>query len=136
MKKLNRLFIAFIATAFVASVLLVTGCSSSGVQNKSNGKKLVMDSAYKQGKLDNGMSYFIRENGEPKNRIQLRLVVKTGFKSKCKLKKSIKELGATEYTFENGVKIITKKTNFQKNAITIYGGSKGGYYQLKEEEIP
>ena len=78
MKKLNRLFIAFIATAFVASVLLVTGCSSSGVQNKSNGKKLVMDSAYKQGKLDNGMSYLIRENGEPKNRIQLRLVVKTG----------------------------------------------------------
>ena len=37
-----------------------------------------MDSGIKQGKLDNGMSYFIRENGEPKNRIQLRLVVKAG----------------------------------------------------------
>ena len=136
MKKLNRFFAVFFAAAFVTSVLFVTGCSTSKVQSKSSGNQLVMDSSIKQGKLDNGMSYFIRENGEPKNRIQLRLVVKTGFKSKCKLKKSIKELGATEYTFENGVKIITKKTNFQKNAITIYGGSKGGYYQLKEEEIP
>ena len=52
MKKLNRLFAAFFAAAFVASVLFVTGCSSSKVAN--GGTSLVMDSAIKQGKLDNG----------------------------------------------------------------------------------
>ena len=66
MKKLNRFFVAFFAAAFVTSLLLVTGCSTSKVENKSNGNQLVLDSAVKQGKLDNGVTYFIRENGEPK----------------------------------------------------------------------
>ena len=78
MKKLKGLFVALSVTAFVASAFLLTGCSSSKLESKSSGNQLVMDSSIKQGKLDNGMSYFIRENGEPKNRIQLRLVVKTG----------------------------------------------------------
>ena len=78
MKKLKSLIVALIATAFVASAFMVTGCSSSKVQSKSSGNQLVMDSAFKQGKLDNGMSYFVRENAEPKNRIQLRLAVKAG----------------------------------------------------------
>ncbi len=51
-------------------------------------------------------------------------------------KKAIKELGGTQYTFENGVKIITKKTDFKKNEIKIYGGSKGGYYYYPEAEVP
>ena len=57
-------------------------------------------------------------------------------KGKIIEKKALKELGGTQYTFENGVKIITKKTDFKKDSIAIYGGSKGGIYQLKEEEIP
>ena len=51
MKKLNRFFVAFFAAAFVTSLLLVTGCSTSKVENKSNGNQLVLDSAVKQGKL-------------------------------------------------------------------------------------
>ncbi len=78
MKKLKSLFVALAATAVLASAFMVTGCSSSQVQSKSNGNQLVMDSSIKQGKLDNGMSYFILKNSEPKNRIQLRLVVKAG----------------------------------------------------------
>ena len=57
-------------------------------------------------------------------------------KAKIVDKKVIKELGGTQYTFENGVKIITKKTDFQKNDIEIYAGSKGGIYQLNEKDIP
>ena len=78
MKKLNRLFAAFFVATFVTSLILVSGCSTSQVQNKSDGNQLVLDSAVKQGKLDNGITYFIRENGEPKNRIQLRLAIKAG----------------------------------------------------------
>jgi len=65
MKLLNKGIVSFFAAVFVTSLLFVTGCSSSKVAS-GNGKQLVMDSAIKQGKLDNGMSYFIRENGEPK----------------------------------------------------------------------
>ena len=55
-KKLKSLILALAVITFVASALVVTGCSSSKVQSKSNGNQLVMDSAIKQGKLDNGMS--------------------------------------------------------------------------------
>ena len=78
MRKLKSLIVALTVTAFVASAFMITGCSSSKVSGKSNVNQLVMDTSIKKGKLDNGMSYFIRENGEPKNRIQLRLVVKAG----------------------------------------------------------
>lgn len=57
-------------------------------------------------------------------------------KAKITKKGKIKELGANEYTFENGVKIITKKTNFEKNSVTIYAASKGGYFKLDEKMIP
>ena len=57
-------------------------------------------------------------------------------KAKISDKKTIKELGGTQYTFENGVKVITKKTDFKKDSIVVYGGSKGGYYQYNEEDIP
>jgi zinc protease len=40
--------------------------------------KLPMDPAVKVGKLDNGLKYYIRKNVEPKNRAELRLVIKAG----------------------------------------------------------
>ena len=41
-------------------------------------EKLPMDPAVKVGKLKNGLTYYIRKNVEPKNRAQLRLVIKAG----------------------------------------------------------
>lgn len=117
MKRLNKLFAAFFAAAFVASLLLVTGCSTSKVENKSNGNQLVLDSAVKQGKLDNGMSYFIRENGEPKNRIQLRLVVKAGSCMEDEDQKGIAHF--VEHMCFNGTE------NFEKSAIVDYFESIG-----------
>lgn len=40
--------------------------------------KLPVDPETTVGKLDNGITYFVRENHEPKNRAELRLVVNTG----------------------------------------------------------
>lgn len=117
MKKLNKLFAAFFAAAFVASLLLVTGCSTSKVENKSNGNQLVLDSAVKQGKLDNGVTYFIRENGEPKNRIQLRLVVKAGSCMEDEDQKGIAHF--VEHMCFNGTE------NFEKSAIVDYFESIG-----------
>ena len=112
MKKLNRFFVAFFAAAFVTSLLLVTGCSTSKVENKSNGNQLVLDSAVKQGKLDNGVTYFIRENGEPKNRIQLRLVVKAGSCMEDEDQKGIAHF--VEHMCYNGTE------NFQKTEISAF----------------
>ncbi len=41
-------------------------------------KRLPMDPSIKMGILSNGLKYFIQKNTEPKNRAQLRLVVKAG----------------------------------------------------------
>ncbi len=115
MKKLNRFFAVFFTAAFVTSVLFVTGCSSSKVTK--NGTPLVMEAAIKQGKLDNGMSYFIRENGEPKNRIQLRLVVKAGSCMEDDDQKGIAHF--VEHMCFNGTE------HFEKSAIVDYFESIG-----------
>lgn len=64
------------------------------------------------------------------------LMQKPAKKAKITEKKAIKELGATQYAFENGVKIVTKKTDFQKDSIEIYAGSKGGTFLLDEKDVP
>ena len=115
MKKLTRLFAVFFTAAFVASVLFVTGCSSSKVAK--GGTPLVMDAAIKEGKLDNGMSYFIRENSEPKNRIQLRLVVKAGSCMEDDDQKGIAHF--VEHMCFNGTE------HFEKSAIVDYFESIG-----------
>ena len=83
----NKVWLLLTAFVFVSS-LLVTGCKSTDVGEKNNGKAgsknavqatpLTLDSAVTVGNLDNGMTYYIRHNEEPKNRIILRLVVKAG----------------------------------------------------------
>ncbi|WBL26721.1 M16 family metallopeptidase [Zunongwangia sp. HGR-M22] len=49
-------------------------------------------------------------------------------------KKYIPEVDATEYLLSNGVKLIYKQTDLDKNAIIISGFRKGGYYALKERD--
>ena len=112
MKRFNKVFKTFFVVAFVSSLLLATGCSSSKVASKSDGKQLVLDSAIKQGSLDNGINYFIRENGEPKNRIQLRLVVKAGSCMEDEDQKGVAHF--VEHMCFNGTK------NFEKSAIVDY----------------
>ena len=117
MKRFNKVIKTLFVVAFVSALFLTTGCSSSKVQNKSNGSQLVMDSAIKQGKLDNGMTYLIRENGEPKNRIQLRLVVKAGSCMEDDDQKGVAHF--VEHMCFNGTE------HFEKSAIVDYFESIG-----------
>lgn len=57
--------------------LFFVSCKSADV-NKESETPLVLDSKIKQGSFENGMTYYILHNEEPKNRIILRLVVKAG----------------------------------------------------------
>ncbi|MFN8430850.1 MAG: insulinase family protein [Spirosomataceae bacterium] len=59
-------------------VFLLTLASVSTAQQIKLTDKLPMDPAVKVGKLPNGLTYYIRKNVEPKNRAQLRLVLKAG----------------------------------------------------------
>lgn len=62
-------------------VLFITfsffGCASTKSENFSS-VLLEQNPAIVSGKLDNGMSYYIQENHDPKNRILLRLVIAAG----------------------------------------------------------
>lgn len=57
------------------NLFIFVSCKSVNLKSKN---LLATDSAVKQGLLENGMKYYIRKNGEPKNRIVLRLVVRAG----------------------------------------------------------
>lgn len=57
-------------------------------------------------------------------------------KAKIKSQKAIKELGAKEYILENGIRIITKKTNYEHNFVRMNVLSKGGLYYLDDEDVP
>lgn len=103
-------------TAFFVTALTMPGFAAGKNQSKpvasDFNKPLVMDSAVKSGKLKNGMTYFIKQNSEPKNRIFLRLVVKAG-----SVMETETELGVAhfiEHLAFNGTE------NFEKNDIIHY----------------
>jgi len=63
----------------IISLVLISLVSSWTFAQKIDlSDKLPMDPAVRTGKLPNGLTYYIRKNTEPKNRAELRLVVKAG----------------------------------------------------------
>lgn len=50
-------------------------------------------------------------------------------------KKKINELGATEYVLQNGVRIITKKTDFEKDQINFSAVSQGGSSLVNDSDF-
>ena len=56
------------------SALIVIVLSASRVF----GQELPLDPALRIGKLENGLTYYVRENAKPENRAALRLVVDAG----------------------------------------------------------
>lgn len=64
------------------------------------------------------------------------LMERPSSKGKIVNQKEIPELGAKEYEFENGMKIITKKTDFETNRIKLSFESKGGLFQVDDDDIP
>lgn len=57
-------------------------------------------------------------------------------KAKKSSSKAIKELGVTETILENGIKIITKKTDFEKNVVYMNASSKGGSFYIEDKDFP
>ncbi|MEX6691194.1 insulinase family protein [Danxiaibacter flavus] len=66
-KKLSR---AFLAVAVFIVVAKVNGQDPS--------EKIPLDAKVKVGKLSNGLTYYIRQNKKPENKVELRLVVNAG----------------------------------------------------------
>jgi zinc protease len=59
-------------------IIMLFAANSIIAQQSKTVDALKMDPSVKVGKLPNGMTYYIKKNVEPKNRAQLRLVVKAG----------------------------------------------------------
>lgn len=62
----------------VCFLFLLANCQIQGQQTFKPDQVLPTDSAVIIGKLDNGLTYYIRENKKPEKRAELRLVVKAG----------------------------------------------------------
>lgn len=98
------------------TVILLSACNTAKVQNVGNANN-ILDSSIKVGNLENGMSYYVKENKEPLNRIQLRLLVKAGSCMEEDDQQGVAHF--IEHMCFNGTK------NFEKSAIVDYFESIG-----------
>ena len=111
--KLLRNFLAFpIAFLFLFSQTVTLCSQSGGAPEYKPTDPIPMDPAIITGKLENGLTYFIRKNSEPENRVELRLVVNAG-----SILENEKQLGLAhfcEHMAFNGT------ANFKKSELVDY----------------
>ena len=69
-------------------------------------------------------------------KIDTELVKKAPHKGKIKSTKQNEELGYTEWTLNNGIKVVIKPTTFKADESLMQGFSKGGMTQVKTEDLP
>lgn len=101
----------FIALLFCSGI---NGQKDSGLNTNQSipEENIPIDPSVKVGKLDNGLSYYIKNNGKPEDKVELRLVVNAG-----SIMESDRQLGLAhfmEHMNFNGTK------NFQKNDLVDY----------------
>ena len=72
------LLLLFLTTATAPFVIHAQETSSPPELNTAPGAPLPFDPQTVKGRLENGLSFYIRENHEPRDRAELRLVVNTG----------------------------------------------------------
>lgn len=104
----NKILFIFILVTFL-------GCKSQSISIRENSFK--PDAEIVQGRLDNGLSYFIKENKKPENRIELRLVVNAGSVQEDDDQKGLAHF--VEHMAFNGTK------NFEKDKLVKYLESLG-----------
>lgn len=110
----------FISKKFIICfIFLLTGIFLNA--QKVPAKKLTVTPEVKIGKLPNGFTYYIRKNEEPKNRAELRLVVKAG-----SILETDKQAGLahfTEHMAFNGTKNFEKQelVNFLEKSGVNFG---------------
>lgn len=68
----------FFSILAFSSLFLTTGFQASYAQDLDLSQNLPIDSKVTKGTLPNGLTYYIRPNAKPENKVELRLVVKAG----------------------------------------------------------
>ena len=93
------------------TLLFITSFSSLFAQHNLN-EKIAKDPQVKTGKLSNGLTYYIRENKKPENKVELRLVVNAGSILEDENQQGIAHLN--EHMAFNGT------THFKKNELISF----------------
>ena len=110
MKKLLFLLLIF---SLCAIAPLTAQVENKPVNNPNlSEEKIPVDPKIRVGKLENGLTYYIRENGKPEDKVELRLVVNAG-----SIMETERQLGLAhfmEHMNFNGTK------NFEKNDLVDY----------------
>jgi zinc protease len=94
---------------FTTTILLVFFIIGLSAQVTDPGKPIPVDPNVKTGKLANGMTYYIKQNKKPEQRIELRLAVNAG--SVCENESQLGLAHFVEHMCFNGTK------NFPSNKI-------------------
>ena len=71
----------YLRSIFWLALSLVAGLSTAAIAQSVSptlDSKIPVDTAVRQGTLDNGLTYYIRKNTKPENRVELRLAVNAG----------------------------------------------------------
>ncbi|HUR12547.1 MAG TPA: insulinase family protein [Flavitalea sp.] len=92
-------------------LLLIAGTTSVFGQSNLE-EKLPLDPKVKTGKLDNGLTYYIRQNKRPEQKVELRLVVNAGSINEDDDQQGLAHM--SEHMAFNGT------TNFKKNDIVSF----------------
>jgi zinc protease len=98
-------------------VLIVLSLLPVAAQDVSLDKKLPMDPSVRKGKLKNGLTYYIKRNEKPENRVELRLAVNAGSVLETDEQQGLAHF--LEHMAFNGTK------NFEKNELVSYLQSVG-----------
>lgn len=114
----------------VCFVLIVAGISADA--QTLTAKKLTVTPDLKIGKLSNGLKYYIRKNDEPKDRAELRLVVKAGSVLETDQQAGLAHF--TEHMAFNGTKNFEKQelVDFLEKSGVNFGADVNAYTGFDE----
>ena len=99
-------------TSKIGALILFLVYSVTGVSQTNLNEKLSTDPKLITGKLDNGLTYYIRENKKPEKKVELRLIVKVGSIMEDDDQQGLAHMA--EHMAFNGTK------NFKKNEIISF----------------
>ncbi|MFV0605111.1 MAG: M16 family metallopeptidase [Niabella sp.] len=104
------LLLSLLKKRILSGLFLLVSISVFGQVNLSD--KIPIDPKVKIGKLENGLTYYIRENNKPEQKVELRLVVNTGSIMEDDDQQGLAHMA--EHMAFNGTK------NFKKNEIVSF----------------
>ena len=118
-----------ISVVFAAALFLV---NITWAQNTNLDKPIPVDPKVKIGKLENGLTYYIRKNSTPENRVELRLIVNAG-----SIQEDESQLGLahfTEHMAFNGSKHFPKNdlVKYLQSIGMRFGGDLNAYTSFDE----